>query len=293
MEMNEKPAKKPKRANSWECTYMGCDRTFRHACKLKEHTDYVHKKIYHHRCDHVGENGETCGKTCATTGDLNQHKKKHNPELKIPCPCCTRTFWNQCSLQEHMDFVAGIFNHICDHIDKNGERCGYKCEKASHLATHKKKHNPDLKIPCVCCIRRFRHQWELQSHVDFVAGIFNHICDHIDKNGKRCGYKCEKACGLEKHKMRHNPELMINCQCCTRRFECQSYLRNHVDYVAGIFHNVCEYVDNNGETCGKTFEQAGALKDHKKIHIRDAQRDMALMEDHHVLETPHTVQRWE
>ena len=42
----------------------------------------------------------------------------------------------------------------------------------------------------------------------------------------------------------------------------------------------------------KNNEKASAW--HKaKAHTRDAQRDMAPMEDHHVLETPHTVQRWE
>ena len=122
---------------------MGCDRKFRYACHLKEHTDYVHKKIYHHMCDHVGENGETCGKTCETAGDLKQHKKTHNLELQINCSCCIRRFYNQSRLQEHMDFVAGIFNHVCDHIDDNGEKCGFKCEQACQLKVHKNQHIRD------------------------------------------------------------------------------------------------------------------------------------------------------
>jgi len=209
---------------------MGCDRTFLYACALKEHTDYVHKKIYHHMCDHVGENGETCGKTCVSAGEMNKHKKKHNPKLKIPCTCCTRRFYDRRRLQEHMDFVAGIFNHICDHVDKNGEKCGYKCETAGILMNHNKTHDPELKIPCACCIRRFKLQSDLQNHMDYVAGIFHNVCDHIDDSGEKCGFKCE---------------------------------------------------------------QVSSLRVHEKIHIRDAQRDMAPMKDHHVLETPHTVQRWE
>ena len=159
--------KKPIRAKSWECMYMGCDRTFRKACELKDHVDYQHKKIYHNVCDNVDEDGGKCGKTFETAVNMSTHKKKHNPELKI------------------------------------------------------------------------------------------------------------------------------KCECCTRQFNSQSALQTQVDLVNGIFHNVCDHVDDKGETCGKTFEQARALTTHTKIHIRDAQRDMAPMEDHHVLETHHTVQSWE
>ena len=228
--MDEKPAKKPKCAKPWECTYMGCDRTFRYACALKEHTDYVHKKIYHHMCDHAGENGGKCGYTCERSYHLRTHMKKHDLELKISCECCTRRFNNQRSLQNHVDFVNGIFHNVCDYVDETGEKCGKTVETVADLKVHEKKHNPDLKIPCACCIRRFYNQHELQSHVDYVAGIFNHICDHVDKDG---------------------------------------------------------------EKCEMTFENASNLARHKNMHIRDAQRDMAPMEDHHVLETRHTVQSWE
>jgi len=230
MEMNEKPAKKPKRANPCECTYMGCDRKFRYACRLKEHTDYVHKNIYHYRCDHVGENKIICGKTSETAHILKCHKKTHNLELKIPCACCTKLFFSPSQLQNHVDFVNGIFHNVCDYVDESGEKCGYKCEEGSALTSHKKTHDPELKIPCACCTRRFNSPGKLQSHMDYVAGIFHHICDHADKNGGKC-------------------EM--------------------------------------------TFEESGALARHKNMHIRDAQRDMAPIEDHHLLETRHTVQSWE
>ena len=35
------------------------------------------------------------------------------------------------------------------------------------------------------------------------------------------------------------------------------------------------------------------LDDHREIHERDKQREMAPMEDHHLLETHHTIQWWE
>jgi hypothetical protein len=47
------------------------------------------------------------------------------------------------------------------------------------------------------------------------------------------------------------------------------------------------------ETCGKAFSQSGNLAVHMGTHVREAQRDMAHAEDHHVLETHHTVQSWE
>ena len=209
---------------------MGCDRAFRYACALKEHTDYVHKKIYHYRCDHVGENKIICGKTSETAHILKGHKKTHNLELKIPCACCTKLFCSSSQLQNHVEFVNGIFHNVCDYVDETGGKCGYTCERSSDLNKHKKTHNPGLKIPCGCC---------------------------------------------------------------TRRFYTQSCLQNHMDFVNGIFHNVCDYVNESGETCGKTCEEAGHLATHKKVHIRDAQRDMAPMEDHHMLETQHTVQSWE
>ena len=66
-----------------------------------------------------------------------------------------------------------------------------------------------------------------------------------------------------------------------------------MDYVAGIFRNVCDHVDDNGVMCGKVFEEASSMNRHKQIHIRDAQRDMAPMEEDQCLETHHTVQSWE
>ena len=291
--MNETPAKKPKRAKPWECTYLGCDRTFCKRGELKEHTDYVHKKIYHNVCDYVNENGETCGRTFERMSELTLHKKKHNPELKIPCTCCTRRFYSQDRLQNHVDFVAGIFHNVCDYVNESGETCGKTFEEASDLKKHKKRHNPELKIPCACCTKLFIAPSQLQNHVDFVNGIFHNVCDYVNESGETCGKTFEEAGHLATHKKVHNPGLKIPCGCCTRRFYTQSKLQLHVDYVAGIFHNVCEYVDKNGETCGKTFEEAKNLADHTNIHIRDAQRDMTPMEDHHVLETRHTVQRWE
>ena len=285
--------KKKKHKPELKIPCMCCTREFNSQRDLKNHVDYV-AGIYHNVCDHVDENMETCGETYENPDSLAKHKKKkHNPELKIQCGCCTREFNYQSDLQHHVDYVAGIFHNVCDHVDKNGERCGKTYEMAQSLATHKKKHNPEPEHKCGHCDRRFDCQSELQNHVDYIAGIFNHICDHVDDNGVMCGKTCEQAGGLTVHKKVHNPELKLPCEHCTRRFNSHGALQNHVDFVNGIFHNACEYVDKNGEKCGKTCETTSELTSHRKLHIREAQRDMAPMEDHHVLETHHTVQSWE
>ena len=43
----------------------------------------------------------------------------------------------------------------------------------------------------------------------------------------------------------------------------------------------------------KAFAQSSNLTAHMKLHERNSKRDIAPMQDHYVLETPHTVQIWE
>ena len=164
---------------------------------------------------------------------------------------------------------------------------------SSRIIRKKQIHAKSWECTVMGCDRKFRYPCQLKRHTDYLhEKIYHNVCEHVE-NGEKCGKKFAKASGLTQHKKSHYPELKLKCDCCTRRFQYQSDLQNHMDFVAGFFYNVCDYIDDNGKNCGKTFELAGALTKHKNIHIRDAQRDMAPMEDHHVSETHHTVQSWE
>jgi hypothetical protein len=194
--------------------------------------------------------------------DVVIKKKRILP--KLPCTragCCNRTFPTQKTLQDHVDFKNGTFHNVCDYV-----KCVYMCETASHLVTHKKTHDLELKIPCGCCVRLFTSPSALQKHEDFVKGIIHNRCDHIDANGIECNYTCEEASALVAHKKTHDWELKIPCTCCNRRFPSLGKLRAHERFENGVFDNVCDYIDADGEQCGFQCEKVSDLKDHRLRH---------------------------
>ena len=83
--------KKRIRAPIW-CTITGCKRKFQCAAKLKAHMDYAHNKIYNNVCDHVDDKGQICGMKFEQSTHLTQHRKKHDPKLRLICDLCNRIF---------------------------------------------------------------------------------------------------------------------------------------------------------------------------------------------------------
>ena len=142
--------------------------------------------------------------------------KKKQIRPKLPCTRvgCKRTFLSPKRLQDHVDYRHDrITNNLCDHVDIKGVKCGFTCEQACHLVSHKKhRHNRDELLQCKCCERRFPNPSALKAHEKFVKGVFDNVCDHVDGKNVECRFKCEQASTLTVHMRTHDPELKIPCK---------------------------------------------------------------------------------
>jgi hypothetical protein len=138
----------------------------------------------------------------------------------------TRRYPNE--MQDHVDFVhLQKFNNVCNHVDEDGKKCEYKCERHGSLPQHKNnKHAGDNRI--------YKHKCEyegcghtrqtpnqLQDHVNFVhLHVYNYVCGHLDEDGNKCEYKCEWPSNLSQHKTsKHSDKRDFKCQVCSEEFK--------------------------------------------------------------------------
>ena len=84
----------------------------------------------------------------------------------------------------------------------------------------------------------------------------------------------------------HMENKLYRCEECKMTFARGDYLAVHKRTHTGEKPFACT-------GCEMTFSAPCSRNRHMKIHVRDAKRDMAPVEDHYVLETHHTVQSWE
>jgi hypothetical protein len=70
--------------------------------------------------------------------------------------------------------------------------------------------------------------------------------------------------------MPRKPVAARKCKClvdgCNRSFNYPGELEQHVDYHNGIYHNVCDHINEKGFKCGKKFEKPFDLERHKNAH---------------------------
>ena len=220
--------------------------------------------------------------------DLLSPRQQYNKEHAVQISCKERAY-----CVKNKDHIAARKKKYKDENKDNirASDKAYLVKNKGRIAVRKKKYNDENKDKIRASNKRRKVKNYERNKIN-RARPENKAKAKVTlkkwRNDRKEKVKARKA--IEKM---HILTLKINCKCCTRKFNNQNALQNHMDYVAGIFHNTCEYVDKNGETCGKKFEQASNLVNHRKLHIRDTQRDMAPMEEDQCLETHHTVQSWE
>jgi hypothetical protein len=131
-----------------------------------------------------------------------------------------------------------------------------------------KKKNPPVVNKHICkhpgCQRSFRRPINRQWHVDFKHAPYkyNNVCDLLKANGKKCEYKCEKPCGLARHKkLKHSNVREFKCNVCVETFK----TADTRDY-----HEVsrCSPADDPRRTqfkckaCNQGFQTAGQRDSH-------------------------------
>ena len=191
-----------------------------------------------------------------------QNMEIDTPELPAPkkqkCTFmgCTKSFTSPCDLVRHEYIHTGgrPKEHECTY-----EGCtksfSYHSDRVSHEYIHTGGRPKENTCTYEGCTKSFYYHKDLVSH------------EYVHNGGRPKEHKC-------------------TFEGCTKSFPYPSGLVSHERSHTGEKPFPCT-------KCTAVFAHNSALTRHMKIHIRDAQRDMALMEDHHVIETHHTGQSWE
>jgi hypothetical protein len=87
-------------------------------------------------------------------------------ERKHRCSQCDRSFVRCDKLQHHVDFVhLKKYHNVCDHVEDNGTKCEYKCERADNLKTHKRATHTDYRpYKCSDCPKAFATATACREH---------------------------------------------------------------------------------------------------------------------------------
>uniref|UniRef100_A0A4W3IYJ4 Zinc finger protein 217 n=1 Tax=Callorhinchus milii TaxID=7868 RepID=A0A4W3IYJ4_CALMI len=118
---------------------------------------------------------------------------------------------------------------------------------------------------------------------------------------KVCGQACESALGLETHLRKHKDSFTYSCVACGRRFKEPWFLKNHMRTHSSKARNKSQQ-DSEGPTtindvvleqtpgavaspykmcmvCGFLFPTKESLKEHVKVHTKEAAEDEEKVED--------------
>ena len=95
------------------CEYTNCDKTYRDACALHNHLNYMHLNIYNNVCDRI-ENGTKCEYKSESVSAMKLHKEgKHDKIKKHKCSDCEKLFENKSIRKRHWNAWHSPPDHPC------------------------------------------------------------------------------------------------------------------------------------------------------------------------------------
>ena len=235
--------------------------------------------------------------------EIDTEPPNPTPTGRVTCTYegCGVTFVDKCVLATHIRTIHGERSHFC-------KACNFSCYNSHSLDVHTRTHTGERPYICEICKQAFSTMGGRNSH---MTGIHTDVKKHACS---LCDYKTYVSGNLAIHKRTHTGEKPYLCNVCPKTFSMSSNLTRHMKIHSGKKTHKCDecnyacYSSNDIEQhkrthtgekpfvcngCDRAFSVVENLSRHMKIHERDAQRDMAPMEDHHVLETTHSVQSWE
>ena len=222
---------------------------------------------------------------------ISTPKEKKIHKHKCTYVGCDHTRRFPKELQDHVDFDHDQkFNNVCDHVDKDGKKCDFKCERPhdlkSHcLHNHAPKDDPLLtKYQCSECTYACPEQSKLDRHC-----LHNHAPKDDPLLTKyqcsECTYACPEQSKLDRHCLHnHAPKddpLRTKYQCseCTYACSAQSDLNRHWTAKHATEDDPLR-TKYKCQGCGKGFARSDYRDDHFIRHHlpRDDPRRVALYE---------------
>ena len=251
-----------------------CGKSYRSPQDLQRHIDTVHLKIKKYSC-------HLCDGKFSDPTPLRLHIMRHkaDPNIKIKCTMCEKTFSLQYQLDQHF--------RLC-HTSKGRVNCD-QCEKdlsASSLSEHRKIFHSDLSFTCKDCGKTFKHKDYLRKHrqlhtKNLLEKEFK--CDQCDKaydnqdylrkhkryihdksevgkwECKQCGKTYAQSGGLFLHKKTHEKTKEFKCTDCGKEFYLKSVLKRHLFCHEKSLPFPCLL-------CKKSFYRQSELDDHQGMH---------------------------
>lgn len=128
-----------------------CGAFFKTKTYLKQHVTYRHSKDFRYFCDF-------CPKACATSSDLQRHRRVHTNERPYKCDQCEARFKTNDGYRKHLRSHTGEKIYRCDLCDRS-----FMCH--SSLKTHKISHTNEKAFKCFYCDQYFNVPKNRRRHI--------------------------------------------------------------------------------------------------------------------------------
>lgn len=189
-----------------------CNKYFKRNFILKQHIVHMHSNAQKYVACHI------CGKSVVKL-NLNQHLKIHTERSIISCEQCSKQFYHQQSLAQHIRRVheheERVYKHLCS-------ICGQGVASPAELIRHLRSHTGEKPYQCDQCKNKYKTPKALKSHINAA---------HLDVRPFSCSL-CSRAFHtkniLANHMRTHTGERPFQCVICKKSFGTKSVLKTHM-----------------------------------------------------------------
>jgi len=176
------------------------------------------------------------------------------PDGRVPCPACTKTFTLERSMRAHFATFHGTEAvpkpFACD-------VCGRSFVRANLLAVHCRTHTGDRPFQCEICGRRFICRGDLNKHHRLHVDGYMYKC-------RLCGKEIKTSRESADHRRQHAGGIV--CPICGKSFTRYLNMKAH---VRGTHDGERRFVCSE---CGKSFVYAQNLRYHRRAHRTSSQK---------------------
>nr|XP_055052457.1 zinc finger protein ZFP2 isoform X2 [Misgurnus anguillicaudatus] len=225
------------------CDQRGKKWSKKRRLKIRQNVRDAHKSI----C-------KLCGKSFRRPYDLRKHLVVHTREKEHRCDVCGKSFGLPTNLRRHQRIHTGEKPFEC-------QTCGRSFNQQNTLKAHKLTHTGEKPYKCKICGQGFAQKRMLNLHEGHNVGQTGHSCFV-------CGvlYGCKNA--LRTHFQAHAGQMPIPCRVCGETLVSINTLKFHHHNPQQTSHtdHVKQTTLYNCNVCEKSFNTAGSLKIHERIH---------------------------